>query len=233
MRRGDRGGEINQATGGFFLIIDVLSLSFAYPNNGFRLCGVNFSVGAGEAAALTGANGSGKTTLGKLLCGLLKPQSGAVLFDGEDTASWSLGRRGQRIGYLFQEPARQLFAPTVLEDLTFTQELAGVAPEEAAFFAQQMLRRFELGQLGGRSVLTLSRGEQQRLAVCGLLMNKPGALVLDEPTTGLDARRREILSGVVREVLRDGTSVLLISHDAQFVRQNAQREVKMEDVNNA
>ena len=107
--------------------IEAVNLIFEYPKTGFRLHGINFSMGSGEIVALTGPNGSGKTTLGKLLCGLLKPQGGAVLFDGEDTAKWSLGRRGQRIGYLFQEPGRQLFAPMVLEDLTFTQELQGVS----------------------------------------------------------------------------------------------------------
>ena len=210
--------------------IEIKNLTFEYPGKGFRLRGVNFAMDAGEAVALAGPNGSGKTTLGKLLCGLLKPQSGAVLFDGEDTAKWSLGRRGQRIGYLFQEPARQLFAPTVLEDLTFTQELAGIPLEEAEARAMALLARFELDALAGRGTLTLSRGEQQRLAICGLLLSKPGALVLDEPTTGLDARRREILDGVIREVLQDGTSVLLISHDAAFTQKIASREVKMCDL---
>ena len=213
--------------------IQAVNLTFEYPGTGFRLRGVNFSMQSGECAALTGPGGSGKTTLGKLLCGLLKPRSGAVLFDGEDTARWSLGRRGQRIGYLFQEPARQLFAPTALEELTFTQKLAGVPPAQAEARAMELLTRFELDGFTGRGTLTLSRGEQQRLAICGLLLNSPGALVLDEPTTGLDARRKEILAGTIREAAQGGVSVLLISHDAAFVRQNAQREMKMEELSNA
>ena len=212
------------------MIIEARNLSFEYPKTGFCLRGINFTIDSGEAVAITGPNGSGKTTLGKLLCGLLKPQSGAVLFGGEDTAGWSLGRRGQRIGYLFQEPARQLFAPTVLEELAFTQELAGTSSEEARRRAMELLSRFELEPLAARGTFTLSRGEQQRLAICGLLLGKPGALVLDEPTTGLDARRKEILSKTVQECLGDGVSVLLISHDAAFIQQNAQREVKMEEL---
>jgi len=212
------------------MTIETQNLSFEYPNSEFRLHGINFFMDSGEIVALTGANGSGKTTLGKLLCGLLKPQAGAVLFDGENTARWSLGRRGQRIGYLFQEPARQLFAPTVLEELTFTQELQGVDPEEARARAMELLARFELDGLAERGTLTLSRGEQQRLAICGLLLNRPGALVLDEPTTGLDARRKGMLAGVIKEAAGDGTSVLVISHDAQFIRGIAGREVKMEEV---
>lgn len=209
--------------------IDVQDLCFAYPGTGFRLRGVGFSVASGEAVAVTGRNGSGKTTLGKLLCGLLKPQSGAVLFDGENTARWSLGQRGRRIGYLFQEPSRQLFAPTALEELTFTQELKGTPPEEANRRAEELLLRFELAHLAARGTHTLSRGEQQRLAICTLLLGQPGALVLDEPTTGLDARRRTLLAEAMRECLRGGVSLLLISHDEAFVRAHTTRELRMEN----
>jgi len=213
--------------------IEARELSFAYPKSAFRLEGVSLAMESGEALALTGRNGSGKTTLGKLLCGLLKPEGGAVLFDGADTADWSLGRRGRRIGYLFQEPAKQLFAPTVLEEMTFTQELNGIDAERAESRARGLLSRFELEALAARSPHTLSRGEQQRLALCALLLGEPGALVLDEPTTGLDSRRRALLSVAVGEVLRGGVSVLLISHDAAFVKQNASRVLRMEEINHA
>ena len=109
------------------MIIQTENLCFAYPK--FALRDVNFSLHAGELLAITGANGSGKTTLGKLLCGLLKPSKGAVFIHGEDTADWRLAQFGQHVGYLFQEPGRQIFAPTVLEELTFTQELDDVPQE--------------------------------------------------------------------------------------------------------
>ena len=214
--------------------IEVNGLSFAYPRGGFRLDGVSFAVGSaeaiesGEAVAITGRNGSGKTTLGKLLCGLLKQESGTIRFDGQNTSGWTLAQRGRRIGYLFQEPARQLFAATALEDLTFTQELAGASKKEAKERAMQLLARFELECIAGQGVHTLSRGEQQRLAIRGLLLQKPGALVLDEPTTGLDARRKAVLAEALHECLRSGVSVLLISHDTGFVRANAQRELRLE-----
>jgi energy-coupling factor transport system ATP-binding protein len=213
--------------------IEVHELSFSYAPHGFRLQDVCFAVNPGEAVAITGHNGSGKTTLGKLLCGLLTPQSGAVLFDGVDTKTWSLGQRGRRIGYLFQEPRRQLFAPTVREDLTFTQELLGVSAPQARRHATALLQRFELAHLENRGTQTLSRGEQQRLALCGLLLaeGKGGALVLDEPTTGLDGRRKEILAAAMGECLADGTSIVLISHDSAFVRKNTTRELRMEELN--
>jgi len=213
------------------MTLEARNISFQYPASNFRLRGVSFAVGSGESVALTGPNGSGKTTLGKLVCGLLKPDSGAVLFDGEDAAPLTLAQRGQRVGYLFQEPARQLFAPTALEELTFTQVLAGVPAEEASACAMELLERFELAHLVERAPLTLSRGEQQRLAICTILVRAPGILILDEPTTGLDPRRCALLAEALREVMRGGTSVLLISHDRVFVTENAMREVKMEEIN--
>jgi len=209
------------------MIIQAQDLCFSYPN--FALHNVNFALHAGELLAITGANGSGKTTLGKLLCGLLKPAGGAVLIHGESTAGWRLGQFGQHVGYLFQEPARQIFAPTVLEELTFTQELRGVPHEQSQARAHELLTRFELTHLAEQSTLTLSRGEQQRLALCGLLLNQPSALILDEPTTGLDPRRCDILAHMLHECLRDGVAVLLISHDQAFVQANATRELHMRE----
>ncbi|MCL2195648.1 MAG: energy-coupling factor ABC transporter ATP-binding protein [Oscillospiraceae bacterium] len=207
------------------MIIQAEALCFAYPN--FALHNINFALHASELLAITGANGSGKTTLGKLLCGLLKPESGRVLLCGEDSTGWRLGQFGQRVGYLFQEPGQQIFAPTVLEELTFTQELRGVPQAQSHARAHELLARFELTHLAEQSTLTLSRGEQQRLALCGLLLNQPAALILDEPTTGLDPRRCDILAQALQECLRGGTAVLLISHDAAFVQANATRQLRM------
>jgi len=209
------------------MIIQAQDLCFSYPN--FALQQVSFSLQAGDFLALTGPNGSGKTTLGKLLCGLLKPASGTLLINNENTANWRLGQFGQHVGYLFQEPARQIFAPTVLEELTFTQELCGVQQEQSQARAHEILQRFELAHLAEQNTLTLSRGEQQRLALCGLLLNRPNALILDEPTTGLDPRRCDILANMLHECLLDDIAVILISHDQAFVQANATRVLRMEN----
>jgi len=216
------------------MIVEARALSFQYPGSAlypasnFALRDVSFTVRSGEILALCGSNGSGKTTLGKLLCGLLKPQSGAIYFDDEESTSWSLGQFGKHIGYLFQEPARQIFAPTVLQDLTFVQEISGVSAEGARARAMELLLRFDLAGLAEQGSLTLSRGEQQRLAICGLLLNRPKVLVFDEPTTGLEARRKDIFAAALHECLKQGVSVLIISHDRAFITAHATRQVKME-----
>jgi energy-coupling factor transport system ATP-binding protein len=190
------------------------NVSFYYPK--FSVREVSFGIPYGDCLVLTGANGSGKTTLGKLASGLIKPSAGRIFADGADIARLSLGQIGARVGYLFQDPSRQLFASTVLEDLTFPLIINGGDEETAKESGREMLRRMGLGQLEDRSVFRLSGGEKQRLALAGLLIRKPRLLVLDEPTTGLDPFNRDFLGDTLLDSIREGTAILLITHDMEF-----------------
>ena len=202
--------------------VSLVNVRYAYPRDrafSLEVTGLSFSVG--ECTAICGHNGSGKTTLGKLAAGLLRPLRGSVLLENEDIAGWPLGKIGGRIGYLFQEPSRQIFAPTVLEEITFPLVLKGMEEERAAELARAMLARFEMEPLENAVTFTLSRGEKQRLAIVAMLVTKPGFLVLDEPTTGLDARRKGILGAMLRQLLEQNVGILLISHDTAFVEEYA------------
>jgi len=182
----------------------------------FTLAGISFGIAPGICVALTGENGSGKTTIGKLAAGILKPNEGRVLILGEDIAPMNLGQIGGMAGYLFQNPERQLFAPTVMEDLVFPAVIRGEDEEKARLSAREMLVRMGLAALENRTVFRLSGGEKQRLALAGMLMRKPRLLILDEPTTGIDAENRRRFGGILRELIQDGTAVLLITHDMDF-----------------
>lgn len=199
------------------------AVCFRYPKSDFALEHIGFSVGVGECLALSGPNGGGKTTLGKLAAGILRPSGGRILIGGQDIARLSLGQIGQRAGYLFQDPARQLFAPTVLEDLTFPAMIAGEENADAA--ARGLLARLGLSELEDHSVFTLSGGEKQRLALAGILMRRPGLLILDEPTTGLDPAGRDRLGDLIGDAGREGTAVLLITHDLEFAARHAGRRL--------
>lgn len=208
--------------------IAVQNLRYTYPKTDFSIRVENAGLAPGECVALRGHNGSGKTTLGKLIAGLLKPEDGAVNLFGDDITTWSLGRVGAQIGYLFQEPSRQIFAPVAQEELTFALTLSGMPQAEADEKALAMLDRFELTDIARQSTYTLSRGEKQRLAICAMLLTNPRFLILDEPTTGLDKRRRDILAHMMQELQAGGIGILLISHDARFIDEVAQRELWME-----
>ncbi|MGB7606519.1 MAG: energy-coupling factor ABC transporter ATP-binding protein [Lutisporaceae bacterium] len=212
---------------GSFIILD--NVGYTYPDNNFSIKDISIDFHMGKCAGLIGANGCGKTTLSKIIAGLISPQYGRVLIDGEDTAKKSLAWIGSRIGYLFQEPSHQIFAPIVNEEISFALTLKGMSKEAAEELTAEMLARFDLTQIANNSTLRLSRGEKQRLALAAILANKPSYIVLDEPTTGLDQSRREMLSRTIDQLLFDGIGIILISHDLAFVNRHVDRIFKMKD----
>ena len=108
---------------------------------------INLTLEPRGLTALIGSNGSGKTTLGKLMAGIIKPTRGRVFINGEDSRELSLGKIGQKVGYVFQDPERQIFAPTVREELSFILELKGIPQEEIDKKVERMLARFHLTEL--------------------------------------------------------------------------------------
>lgn len=190
-------------------------VEFSYTGReDFRLSMPFFKVNAFERTILTGENGGGKSTLLKLAAGILRPLSGKVLHAGDDIAILKLGHIARSVGYLFQEPGRQLFAPTVMEELCFPLTLTNADAAHAEERAREMLKKFGLLSLIERAPHTLSRGEKQRLALAGAMMNSTKMLLLDEPTTGLDDKNVELLLGALDE---SGAGALIISHDARVL----------------
>jgi energy-coupling factor transport system ATP-binding protein len=181
-----------------------------------------------EVTALVGPNGCGKTTLGKLMAGILKPTRGQVRVDGLDTRKTDLSVLGQHIGYLFQEPERQLFASSVRDELAFVFDLMGEDKAQYADKVDQMLSRFHLEHLADDFPFQLSRGEKQRLAIATVMINNPAYYIFDEPTTGLDEIRRQELSDILLDLSSNRTGMMIISHDRSFIERHAQRIVRME-----
>lgn len=212
------------ANSGFLELIEV---AFSYPGNEFSLQGINQLFQQGEFTAIIGANGTGKTTLGKLLAGIIKPEQGQVLIAGRDSREISLGQVGKLIGYLFQQPDRQLFTPTVREEIGFVLEFNGSSPEVIEKKVNDMLDIFSLADLAGAAPYQLSAGEKQRLALAALLVNQPQFLILDEPTTGLDPVRKQKLAEVLKELRGKGIGLVVISHDLSFIRSNADQVLVM------
>jgi len=202
-------------------MIRLQNVKFTYPSKSqgkkFSLSVEEFSPGL--CTAVMGDNGSGKTTLGKLAAGLLRPDSGFVSYNGQNIAKWKLGEIGQKVGYLFQEPLRQIFAPRVLEEITFPLTLGGMSKDAAEEKAWELIREFELENIANNTTYTLSRGEKQRLAIAAAMICNPQFFVLDEPTTGLDKHRRSILAKALHRLMADNIGVLLISHDKAFVKE--------------
>ncbi|NLJ57663.1 MAG: ABC transporter ATP-binding protein, partial [Tissierellia bacterium] len=199
------------------ILID--KISYSYGKYGKKIFD-NFSLqlNNGEVTILIGKNGSGKTTLSKLIMGIIKPRSGSIKLFGKEIANMSLGQVGETMGYVFQYPERQLFASSVMEQLTFPLIFQGIKKEEAIEKAQEMIRIFELTKVKNSYPFFLSYGEKRRLAIASVLMHNPKYLILDEPTASLDKDRIAILSGLLNNLKNKKIGMLIISHNDDFIK---------------
>lgn len=185
--------------------------------------GIDLEVGAGRALAITGPNGSGKSTLGLTLGGLLPVAGGLVVADdlaaGLDLSpiGWKSRELLTRIGTVFQDPEHQFVAATVRDELAVGPKALRMPAAEFDARIEQLAVRLRLDHLLGANPFTLSGGEKRRLSVATALATRPRMLVLDEPTFGQDARTWSELVVLVDELLDEGSAVVAVTHDADFV----------------
>lgn len=200
-------------------------VSFAYGPGLPAVDDASMRVAAGERIALVGPNGSGKSTLGRLLVGLLRPDSGRVRLGGDDPVRLRSAVLARRAGYVFQDPEAQFLATTVGDEVGL-----GLLPAELARVPEVMdSLGLPLGQFGDRSPYTLSGGEGRRLSLACVLVRRPGLLVLDEPTFGQDRRGYDGLLTILRERVEEGTAIVAATHDLRLVEDIATRVIAMNE----
>lgn len=195
-------------------------VDFYYHPRRFILNQLSLDLQAGDLTVLMGANGSGKTTLLKLLMGLIKPVKGRVDIGGEEPVSLTAPRLAKKVGYLSQEPGDYLFSPTVREEIEYTCSNLGLVNP---IIIETLLKQLHLEHLAHRNPRDLSWGERQRTALASILAAQPGILLLDEPTRGLDPQLKSELGYMLRELVDNGMSVLLVTHDQCFAERVADR----------
>lgn len=192
-------------------MVEVQDVSFAYAAGANALNGVSLTLRPGERVVLLGRNGSGKSTLGRLLNGGLAPSSGSVSVDGE-TSSRRLARL---VGYVRQDPRNQIVSPLVSDEVAFGPRNLGLSREEVLERVTWALEQCGIAGLSERLTAELSGGQQQLVAMAGVLAMRSRYLVLDEVGSHLDERSRERVRAVVRSLTADGVGVAEIAHSPQ------------------
>ena len=190
------------------------------------LGGLDLDVAPGEIVAVVGENGSGKTTLVKHFNGLLRPTEGSVTVDGLDAATVPVAELARHVGLVFQNPDTMLFAETVEGEVAFG--LQNIDPGDPGHPVDAALA--EVGLLHRKAAYprSLSRGERQRLAIACVIAMRPKVIVLDEPTTGLDARESGRVMDILGRLRYEGHTVVMVTHDMHLVENYADRIVRME-----
>lgn len=206
-------------------MIEFKNVSASYDGELAVLADVSFTVNDGDFVAFVGTNGAGKSTTMRLANGLLKPTSGEVLIDGVPTTSLKTSELARRIGFLFQNPDRQICCNTVREELMFGFAALGEKGPEAEARVDAMIERF--GFDADAEPYLLNRGTRQLLALASIIVLAPPTIILDEPTTGLDFRECVKVMDVVRELNENGTTVIMVCHDMEVVGDFARRVIAM------
>ncbi len=205
-------------------MIQLEQVSFAYPFQGPSVQNLSFRIDDGEFVAVLGANGAGKTTTVRLVDGLIRPSSGRVLLNGVDTAHSQVSQRARQVGFLFQNPDRQICKNTVREEILFGLKAARGDENEKALQdrCEEVLQEFSF--TGDEEPFSLSRGQRQRVALASILAVEPETLILDEPTTGLDYLECcQIMDRIRRMNEEKKVTVLMVCHDMEVVQDYARR----------
>jgi energy-coupling factor transporter ATP-binding protein EcfA2 len=219
---------------------DVADLTYHYPDGSPALDGIALAVAAGERVAVLGPNGAGKSTLLLHLAGLLperrrylhvhEPGShahrhglvGRITIDGTDLSPATIGRIRDLVGIVFQDPDDQLIGLTVGEDVGYGPRARRWTPDEVARATAEALGDVGLAGYEDRSPHHLSSGEKRRVCLAGVLACRPGLLLLDEPSSGLDPRGRRGLADLLGTL---AATIIVASHDLAFVGRVCSRAI--------
>ncbi len=192
-------------------------LSFAYGANPV-FEGLDADFPAGQITCIAGANGVGKTTLVRVLCGLAAPSSGSISLDGVPA---SRKTRRSACALVMQDTGRQLFSDTLAGELTIG------ASHASGQSGEQLLADFDLANLGERHPLSLSGGQKQRLVIAAARATGRPIVILDEPTSGVDARHLDSITATLRRIADEGAAVVVVTHDGEFAAACADRLITL------
>jgi energy-coupling factor transporter ATP-binding protein EcfA2 len=201
-------------------VIALDAVTHRFADGTLGLDRVDVTVGRGEAVAVTGPTGSGKSTLVRHLNGLLRPTMGRVLLDGEDTRPLRVAQLARRVGIAFQEPDRQLFSRTVRAELAF-----GAAGQAAV---DEALDLMGLTAVRDRHPYDLGYSRRKLVAIAAVLAMHTPVVVLDEPTTSQDRAGVERLAMLMAHLRAAGRTVVVVSHNPQFVWRTCDRALRMD-----
>lgn len=192
---------------------------------------VCIQINKGEFVGIIGHTGSGKSTLIQHFNGLEKATSGTIYYDGKDIYDKDFNMKNLRshVGLVFQYPEHQLFETTVLEDVKFGPKNLGLSDIEVDMRAFEAIKKVGLSEsLYDASPFELSGGQKRRAAIAGVLAMKPDVLILDEPTAGLDPAGRDEILDRIKELHKQGLTVILVSHSMEDVARYAGRIIVMD-----
>ena len=199
------------------MYIEAKNIWFRYPGSiEYVLLDVSLRADSGNVTTLLGPNGCGKTTLLYILSGLLNPDKGTVLIDGEELKNLMPGFKS-KIGFLFQNPDDQLFNPTVYDEISFTPSQINGLKEKLDMVVDETIKRVGLDKsILVKSPFKLSLGEKQLVAIASTIAHNPEIIFLDEPTSNLSPKMVTKVMSIIKKLKVSNKVIIIATHDVEF-----------------
>ena len=204
-------------------ILSVEGLSFGYAEGKHNLSDVSFTVNEGEMVSIVGKNGAGKSTLAKLLCGFQKQEQGIIRYRGRDIAGDTIKERSQYIGYVMQNPNQMISKAMIFDEVAMGLRVQKISEEEIKERVFETLKICGLYQYRNWPVEALSYGQKKRVTIASILVSQPEILILDEPTAGQDFRHYTDIMEFLKELNKQGITVIMITHDMHLMLEYTNR----------
>ncbi|MBR5071488.1 MAG: ABC transporter ATP-binding protein [Oscillospiraceae bacterium] len=211
-------------------VVTFKDVSYSYDRGKKVLQDINFEIKRGERIAIIGRNGAGKSTAAKLLCGIIRPDSGTITLEGTDTSKLSVKEIGEKVGYVMQDPNTMIVKDIIKEEVGMALGFRDIPQEEADRRVNNALETCGLYRMRNWPVDSISYGQKKRVTVASMMALEPDVFVLDEPTAGQDFRSYTDIMEFVNTLNRDyGKTILFITHDMHLAIENTDRAIVFSD----
>lgn len=209
-----------------YIVIE--DISYTYPGKSEpAVKNVSLLIRKGEKVSITGLNGSGKSTLVKVILGFLKPQRGKVYLDKKPLKEYNLQEIGSKLGFVSQRPEQMIFNTCVYDEVAFGLNWRNFSRDKINKICKYYLEYFNLLEYSDQIPLSLSEGQKQLVVISAIMALNPQFIIFDEPTKSIDIARRKNLVELMKKVWRDGTGMIVVSHDKEFVKSLGTRNIRM------
>ncbi|MFN1513960.1 ABC transporter ATP-binding protein [Vibrio owensii] len=211
-------------------LLAVRNLTYSYDGEKNALENVSFDVKRGEFVSVLGKNGSGKSTITKLVMGVIEPDQGSMILNGQDLNELTIFERSQKVGVVMQNPNHMISHHMIFDEVAFGLRNRGVEEKQVEAKVLEVLELCGLSKYRHWPIEALSYGQKKRVTIASILALEPELLILDEPTAGQDYRNYTSMLSFIEKLNRElGITVMIISHDMHLVLEYTTRSIVIAD----
>ncbi len=211
------------------VILEAEHMDFQYTSRRKILQDINFRIHEGEMVSAVGTNGAGKSTLAKVICGFVREDSGCIRYYGEDIKDWTIKERGEKIGYVMQNPNQMISKPMIYDEVALGLTIRGASKDVIEERVDQALRVCGLYPFKKWPVSALSFGQKKRVTIASMLVLDPQILILDEPTAGQDYRHYTDIMEFLKSLNDKGVTIIMITHDMHLMLEYTPHAIVIHD----